>query len=36
MVADFSTYFVGNTGILVHDVTPIRDIPQMVPGNANY
>src|SRR5690606_13478737 len=24
-VADFNTYFVGNAGLLVHDVTPVRE-----------
>jgi hypothetical protein len=31
-VADFGTYFVGKTGFLVHDNTPIRDLPRKAPG----
>ncbi len=32
IVADFSTYFVGEHGILVHDVTPRRPTAALVPG----
>jgi hypothetical protein len=31
-VADYGTYFVGKTGLLVHDNTPIRDLPRKAPG----
>jgi hypothetical protein len=30
IVADFSTYFVGKSRVLVHDATPIRDAPAKV------
>jgi hypothetical protein len=30
IVADFGTYFVGKNRILVHDATPIRDLPARV------
>ncbi len=32
VVADFNTYFVGETGILVHDNTPRRPTAAVVPG----
>ncbi len=32
VVADFSTYFVGQQGILVHDNTPRRPTQAVVPG----
>jgi hypothetical protein len=31
-VGDFGTYFVGKSGILVHDASPIRDLPRKAPG----
>jgi hypothetical protein len=31
-IADFGTYFVGKTGLLVHDASPIRDLPRKAPG----
>jgi Pretoxin HINT domain len=34
VVADFSTYFVGESGILVHDNTPRRSAQVVVPGIA--
>jgi hypothetical protein len=35
VVADFSTYFVGESGVLVHDNTPIHPTLAIVPGVAN-
>ena len=32
VVADFNTYFVGESGILVHDNTPRRPTRAFVPG----
>jgi hypothetical protein len=32
VVADFSTYFVGESGVLVHDNTPTRPTAAIVPG----
>ena len=34
VVADFNTYFVGETGILVHDNTPRLPTRATVPGLA--
>jgi hypothetical protein len=34
IVADFSTYFVGETGVLVHDNSPVRPTASVVPGIA--
>jgi hypothetical protein len=34
VVAETSTYFVGNEGILVHDITPRGPSPYIVPGLA--
>ena len=34
VVADFSTYFVGETGVLVHDNTPRQPTRALVPGLA--
>jgi hypothetical protein len=34
VVADFNTYFVGETGILVHDNTPRQPTTAIVPGVA--
>jgi hypothetical protein len=34
IVADFSTYFVGNAGILVHDNSPMRPTAVALPGVA--
>lgn len=34
VVADFNTYFVGETGVLVHDNTPRRSVPVVIPGIA--
>ncbi len=34
VVADFNTYFVGETGVLVHDNTPRRPTQAVVPGLA--
>lgn len=34
IVADFNTYFVGKTGVLVHDNTPRRPTTAVVPGFA--
>lgn len=34
VVADFNTYFVGQSGILVHDNTPHRSSPVVIPGVA--
>ena len=31
-VADFSTYFVGDAGVLVHDITPRQPTRATVPG----
>jgi hypothetical protein len=35
VVADFNTYFVGKSGILVHDNTPRRPTTAVVPGLAS-
>jgi len=32
VVADFNTYFVGESGVLVHDITPRRSTAAVVPG----
>jgi hypothetical protein len=32
VVADFNTYFVGQCGVLVHDSTPRRAVPEKLPG----
>jgi hypothetical protein len=32
IVADFSTYFVGESGVLAHDITPRRATRMVVPG----
>jgi intein/homing endonuclease len=34
VVADFNTYFVGDSGILVHDNTPRRPTRAVVPGST--
>jgi hypothetical protein len=34
VVADFNTYFVGETGVLVHDNTPRTPTRATVPGLA--
>lgn len=34
VVADFGTYFVGRSKLLVHDYSPIRDMPRAVPGQT--
>jgi hypothetical protein len=34
VVADFNTYFVGKSGLLVHDNTPVRPTASVVPGIA--
>jgi len=34
IVADFNTYFVGETGVLVHDNTPLQPTAAIVPGFA--
>jgi hypothetical protein len=32
VIADFNTYFVGQSGVLVHDVTPRRSTTAVLPG----
>jgi hypothetical protein len=32
VVAYFNTYFVGESGVLVHDITPRRSTAAVVPG----
>jgi hypothetical protein len=34
IVADFSTYFVGQSGVLAHDITPRRSTQTALPGIA--
>jgi hypothetical protein len=34
IVADFNTYFVGESGLLVHDNTPVRPTASVLPGIA--
>jgi len=36
IVADFSTYFVGEQGILVHDNTPRKPTPALLPGFLDF
>jgi hypothetical protein len=36
IVADFSTYFVGESGVLVHDNSPVRPTASVVPGVARF
>ncbi len=36
IVADFHTYFVGQAGVLVHDVTPTAPTNAVIPGLSKY